>query len=179
MSSGDNWLLPLLRQSCILYTVSGHRHACLTTIKHHTRQSQGNCSITQLINYAAAHPDATIQHITSDMYLHIHSDASYLSDAKIQSCVGGTFSLSNHPNDTPATPSPSDIPTPHKGAAHMIISIMQKVMASATYAELAALFHNTHSDIPLCTSPLKMGRPQGQTPIQTVNACASGSPMRQ
>jgi hypothetical protein len=33
-------------------------------------------AITQLINYAAAHPDTMIQYIASDMYLHIHSDAS-------------------------------------------------------------------------------------------------------
>jgi hypothetical protein len=33
----------------------------------------------QLLNYLATHPDATIRYHASDMILHIHSDASYLS----------------------------------------------------------------------------------------------------
>jgi hypothetical protein len=36
---------------------------------------------TQLINYAAIHPDATIQYMASDMYLHIHSIASHISES--------------------------------------------------------------------------------------------------
>jgi hypothetical protein len=34
---------------------------------------------TQLLNYSATHPDATVRFIASDMALHIASDASYLS----------------------------------------------------------------------------------------------------
>ena len=32
-----------------------------------------------ILNYAATHPNATIRYTASDMVLHIHSDASYLS----------------------------------------------------------------------------------------------------
>ena len=32
-----------------------------------------------LLNYAATHPNATIRYTASNMVLHIHSDASYLS----------------------------------------------------------------------------------------------------
>ena len=32
-----------------------------------------------LLNYAATHPNATIRYTASDMVLHIHSNASYLS----------------------------------------------------------------------------------------------------
>jgi hypothetical protein len=35
-------------------------------------------AITQLLNYATAHPDAVIRFTTSDTYLHVHIDASYL-----------------------------------------------------------------------------------------------------
>jgi hypothetical protein len=42
-------------------------------------------ALTQLLNYAAAHPDATVRYTASDMYLHIHGDASYLSEAKARS----------------------------------------------------------------------------------------------
>jgi hypothetical protein len=33
----------------------------------------------QMLDYLATHPDATIRYYSSDMLLHIHSDASYLS----------------------------------------------------------------------------------------------------
>jgi hypothetical protein len=36
-------------------------------------------STNQLLDYLATHPDATIRYHASDMILHIHSDASYLS----------------------------------------------------------------------------------------------------
>ena len=32
-----------------------------------------------ILNYAATHPNVTLGYTTSDMNLHIHSDASYLS----------------------------------------------------------------------------------------------------
>jgi hypothetical protein len=34
-------------------------------------------AITQLLNYCAAHPEATVRYIASDMVLHVESDASY------------------------------------------------------------------------------------------------------
>ena len=36
-------------------------------------------SVTQLLHYIGTHPDATVRFHASDMVLHIHSDASYLS----------------------------------------------------------------------------------------------------
>jgi hypothetical protein len=108
-------------------------------------------AVTQLLNYAAAHPGATIRYITSEMYLHIHSDASYLSEAKARSRVGGTFFLSDQPKNASATPSPTATPPQHNGSIHTIISIRRNVMASATEAKLAALFHNARDGIPLRT----------------------------
>jgi hypothetical protein len=37
------------------------------------------------LDYLAAHPDATIRYNASDMVLHIHSDASYLSVSNARS----------------------------------------------------------------------------------------------
>jgi hypothetical protein len=42
-------------------------------------------------DYLAIHPDATILYHTSDMVLHIHSDASYLSVSNARSRLGGLF----------------------------------------------------------------------------------------
>ena len=38
-----------------------------------------------LLDYLATHPDATLRYWASDMILNIHSDASYLSEAKAKS----------------------------------------------------------------------------------------------
>jgi hypothetical protein len=47
----------------------------------------------QLLYYLATHPDATIRYHASDMILHIHSDASYLSVSNARSSLGGLFFL--------------------------------------------------------------------------------------
>jgi hypothetical protein len=47
----------------------------------------------QLLDYLATHPDATIRYHTSDIILHIHSNASYLSVSNARSRLGGLFFL--------------------------------------------------------------------------------------
>jgi hypothetical protein len=49
----------------------------------------------QMLDYVATHPDATIWYHASDMILHIHSDASYLSVSNARSLLGGLFFLGN------------------------------------------------------------------------------------
>jgi hypothetical protein len=39
-------------------------------------------AVTQLLNYTATHPDAVLAYHASDMMLHVHSDASYLSESQ-------------------------------------------------------------------------------------------------
>jgi hypothetical protein len=46
---------------------------------------------SQMLDYLATHPDATIRYHASDMILHIHSDASYLSVSNAWSRLGGLF----------------------------------------------------------------------------------------
>jgi hypothetical protein len=48
-------------------------------------------AINHLLDYLATHPDATIRYHASDMILHIHSDASYLSVSIARSSLGGLF----------------------------------------------------------------------------------------
>jgi hypothetical protein len=50
-----------------------------------------------MLDYLATHPDATIRYHASDMILHIHSDASYLSVSNARSRLGGLFFLGNKP----------------------------------------------------------------------------------
>jgi hypothetical protein len=49
----------------------------------------------QMLDYLATHPYATIRYHASDMILHIHRDASYLSVSNARSPLGGLFFLGN------------------------------------------------------------------------------------
>jgi hypothetical protein len=51
----------------------------------------------KLLDYLATHPDATIRCHASDMILHIHSDASYLSVSNARSRLGGLFFCGDKP----------------------------------------------------------------------------------
>ncbi len=42
---------------------------------------------TQFLDYLATNSNATVHYYASEMKLNIHSDASYLSEAKAQSCT--------------------------------------------------------------------------------------------
>jgi hypothetical protein len=68
----------------------------------------------------------------SDMCLHIHSAASYLSEANARSRAGGTFFLRSNPIDTTKPTSTANPPPPYNSAIHTISAIMANVVASAT-----------------------------------------------
>jgi len=50
-----------------------------------------------LLDYAATHPNATLRFVRSDMILHIHSDASYLTATKARSRYSRWFFLADKP----------------------------------------------------------------------------------
>ena len=127
-------------------------------------------ALTQLLDYAASHPDATIRYTRSGMVLHIHSDASYLSETEARSRAGGFFFLSENTNPSDKTAPPP----PVNGAIHIVSTIMGNVMSSATEAEVGALFHNAQDACSIRTTLEFLGHPQPATPIQTDNACAEG-----
>jgi hypothetical protein len=57
-----------------------------------TKATEKTQAVTnQLLDYLAAHPDATTRYHASDIILHIHSDASYLSVSNSRSRLGGLF----------------------------------------------------------------------------------------
>jgi hypothetical protein len=133
-------------------------------------QSQGTeataKAATQLLNYAATHPDAVVRFHASDMILHIDSGASYLSEPKARSRAGGFHYLSDHPQP--------GVEPPINGPFHIVCNLMRNVLASATEAEVAALFHNAQDGAMFRTTLGEMGWPQPATPIKTDNAVAEG-----
>ena len=100
-----------------------------------SEQSEGTENTKQaaihFLNYAATHPDAVVRFKKSGMQLHIHSDASYLSEPKARSRAGGFFFLDGKDNPDPNSP-----PPPINGPVHILCEILRNVMASAAEAEL-------------------------------------------
>jgi hypothetical protein len=118
----------------------------------------------QLLDYLATQPDATIRYHASDMILHIHSGASYLSVSNARSRLGGLFFLVNK---TPAQDT-------FNGSILNVDSVIKNVVASAAESEVEACFHNAQSGAPLRVTLTELGHSQPPTPLRTDKSTAFG-----
>jgi hypothetical protein len=80
-------------------------------------------ALVHFLNYCTTHPDATIRYLASDMVLHVHSDASYLSEPQARSRAGGHFFMANKIK--------AGMPVLNNGAILNISTIIRTVMSSA------------------------------------------------
>ena len=117
--------------------------------------------VDQFLDYVASQDEAILTYRASDMILAVHSDASYLSEAKARSRAGGHFFMS----------SDTELP-PNNGAVLTIAQIIKAVMSSAAEAEIGALFVNARQAVPARQTLEEMGHPQPRTPMQTDNSAA-------
>jgi hypothetical protein len=107
-------------------------------------------AITQLLNYAASHPNPMIRFKRSEMQLEVSTDSSYLSVTKSRSRAGGFHYLGNKRPDRPIQP---DDPLPiMNGPVHVHCSIMPMIVSSAAEAETGGAYYNGKDAIPLCTA---------------------------
>jgi hypothetical protein len=118
----------------------------------------------QLLDYLATHPDSTIRYHASDMILHIHSDASYLSVSNACNRLGGLFFCGDK------SPQQDKL----NGSILNVASVIKKVVASAAESEIGAYFHNAQSGAPLRVTLTEVGHIQPPTPIRTDNSTAFG-----
>jgi hypothetical protein len=116
------------------------------------------------LNYAASHPDSKIRYVASDMILHVHSDASYLTEPEARSRAGGHFFLSSNPKDEPIL----------NGPILSVVKTIRAVMSSAAEAGVGATFYNCKAAVPLRTALEELGHAQPPTPVQVDNATAVG-----
>jgi hypothetical protein len=118
----------------------------------------------QMLDYLATHPDATIRYHASDMILHIHSDASYLSVSNARSQLGGLFFSGNR------SPTQDIL----NGSILNVAAVIKNVVASAAESEVGTCFHNAHSGAPLRVTLTELGHTQPLTPLRTDNSTACG-----
>jgi hypothetical protein len=120
--------------------------------------------VIKLLNYCDTHPETKIRYHESDMILHIHSDASYLSENEAKSRAGGYFYMG------------SDTKTGKKltnGAILIISRVLKHVMSSAAEAEIGAVFINAKEGAVLRTTLEESGHKQPTTPMETDNTTAT------
>jgi hypothetical protein len=99
------------------------------------------------------------------MILHIHSDASYLSENEAKSRAGGFFYMgSNNKTDKNLT----------NGEILIISKVLKHVMSSAAEAEIGAVFINSKEGAFLRTTLEELGHTQPPTPMETDNNTATG-----
>jgi hypothetical protein len=110
------------------------------------------------------HPDAAIRFHVSDMILHIHSDASYLSVSNTMSRLGGLFYLGCKP------------PNERKlnGFVLNVASIIKNVVVSAAESEVGACFQNAQPGASLLATLLELGQKQPATALRTYNSTDYG-----
>jgi hypothetical protein len=111
----------------------------------------------QLLDYLSTHPDTTIRYHVSDMILHIHSDAPYLSVSNARSRLGGLFFCGDK--------------SPQQDKRNGSIL---NVVAYAAESEVGACFHNAQSGAPLRVTLTELGHIQPPTPLRTDNSTAFG-----
>jgi hypothetical protein len=121
--------------------------------------------VKKLLNYCNTHPETKIQYHAYEMILHIHSDASYLSEDEAKSRAGGFFYMGNATrNDKKLT----------NGAIIIVSKVLKHVMSSAAEAEIGAFFINAKEGAVLRTTLEELGHKQPPTPMETDNTTAKG-----
>jgi hypothetical protein len=101
------------------------------------------------------------------MILHIHSDASYLSENEAKIRDGGFFYMGGNAaqNGKKLT----------NGAVLIISKVLKQVMSSsAAKAEIGAVFINAKEGAVLRKTLEELGHPQPPTPMETDNTTATG-----
>jgi hypothetical protein len=120
---------------------------------------------TQLLNYCATNPNATIQYSARDMVPHIHSDAFYLSETNAHIRISGHFFLGSVTNSTNHI---------HNGPIITILTVYKNVLSSVMEVEVAGTFVNAKDGVNLRKNLNIIGHPQPRTPLLTKNLTTFG-----
>ena len=118
------------------------------------------------MEYVHTFMKAYIGYYTSDMILHIESDAAYLVSPKARRIVAGYFHLPDHPT---ITKHPK-----RNGAIFVECKTLRHVLSSAAKTEVAGIFHNARLGTPTRTLLHELHHLQPPTPTKSYNSTETG-----
>jgi hypothetical protein len=125
---------------------------------------KAQAATNQLLDYMPTRPDATIRYHASDVILHIHIDASYLSVSNARSRLGDLFFCGDK------SPQQDTL----NGSILNVASVIKNVVAYASESEVGACFQNAQSGAPLRVTLAELCHIQPPTPLSTDNSTAFG-----
>jgi hypothetical protein len=106
--------------------------------------------VIKILNYCNTHPETKIRYHASDMILHIHNDAPYLSEREAKRRAGGFFYMGNSADTAKKLTN---------GEILIISTVLIHVMSSAAEAEIGAVFINAKEGAVLRTTLEELGHP--------------------
>ena len=109
--------------------------------------------IIYFLDYCACNPNPVKLYCTSDMFLHIHSDAAYLVARRARSQARGFFFLGNKDSKFFNT------------FFSTATTVMMNVLASAAESEVGACYLNARAVVPHQVPLIELGHKQPPTPI--------------
>jgi hypothetical protein len=118
----------------------------------------------KLLEYLDTHPDATIRYHASNMILHIHSYASYLSVSHSRRRLSGLLFCGDKP--------PKEYTL--NGSILNLSSVIKNVVASAAESEVVACFQNAQGGAPLRVTLTEVLHAQPATPLRKDNSTDFG-----
>ena len=146
------------------YTILPALNDIASAQAHPTQQTKQRTQ--QLMDYLHTYPDVYVRYYASDMVLYVDSDAAYLVAPKARSRVAGYFYLSGHPNVTKRPKM--------NGAILVECKTLRHVVSSSAEAEVAGIFHNASTAVPIRHILEALNHPQPPTPLKTDNSTATG-----
>jgi hypothetical protein len=132
-------------------------------VSHATERTMAQA--TDLLQYFATYPNASITYHASDMILLIHSDGSYLSEPKAGSRLGVIEYLGSEGDE--------DKP-PTNGLINVVSCRSDVVTSSACETEWAAIYRACKEAIETRQTLADLGFPQKATLVTSDNKCAVG-----
>ena len=145
----DNTILPAL-------------NAISTQQSQPTENTLKQCK--RLLDYVSTYKHTYLRYYSSNMVLHVDSDAAYLVAPGAKSRIAGFYYFKNAPN--------GDILQQVNNPIHVECKYLRHVVTSAAESEVGGLFHNCQTAIPIRNCLIQMGHPQPPTPIKTDNTTA-------
>ena len=107
-----------------------------------------------LLDYCATYPNTKIRYYTSDMLLHVDSNAAYLIVEWAKSRIAGHYFLSS-----------KDLT--HNGPLHILCRLLKSVVASTAKVKSVGLFQNTQLIVFIRHCVIVLGHQQPLMPIRT------------
>jgi hypothetical protein len=140
----------------------------LSTIASHisTATTTTMDAVNHLLEYCSTKHHATIHYFASDVQLKIHSDASYLSEPKAKSRIGGYFFLSNNKHSQYT----------HLSNAPLLCqsTVLKHVVSSVAEAEYGAIYVNSKTGTVTRETLREIGHPQDAIELKTDNTTSDG-----